>query len=76
MEASITEFIQSEAGLILATILLLVGLCDLLGGHYIARYRPELLPLPSGQLKKFMTLIYFISSFLVLIGLYMLYVRA
>ncbi|MDG1286800.1 MAG: hypothetical protein P8P30_04465 [Rickettsiales bacterium] len=76
MEVEITAFIHSEMGYITALVLIMLGLCDLVSGYYITRYRPDLLPIPAEKLKPIMMAVYFVSSFLVLIGIYMLYIRA
>lgn len=76
MEAQITEFIRSDTGYIIAIVFIVLGVCDLASGYYITRYRPQLLPIPFETLRKVMTAIYFAASLLVLIGLYMLYLRS
>jgi len=76
MEQEITQFINSDSGFITALILVVLGVSDLASGYYLARYRPEMIPLPPHLLNRFMTAIYFVSSFLVLVGIYMLYIRA
>lgn len=76
MEQAITEFIHTEAGFITALVLIFLGLSDLGSGYYLMRYRPDLIPLPANKLERFMMAIYFISSFFVLVGGYMLYLRA
>lgn len=76
MEAAITEFINSDTGYITAIVFIVLGLSDLGSSYYITRYKPEFLPIPAEKLQIIMTAIYFAASLLVLIGLYMLYIRA
>ncbi len=76
MEQSITQFIHSDGGLITAWVLIVLGLSDLASGYYMVNYRPDLIPLPANKLQALMTTLYFLSSFLVLTGIYMIYIRA
>lgn len=75
MEENITQFVHSEGGFITAIVLIILGLSDLVSAYYVTNYRPDLLPLPADKVKSLMTIIYFVSSLLVLIGFYMLYIR-
>lgn len=76
MEQAITEFVHSSGGYITAIAFIVLGISDMASGYYIIKYKPELLPITHEKLSNIMTAIYFAASLLVLIGLYMLYLRA
>lgn len=72
MVETIDAFIKSDNGFILGIALFGMGLADLFSAWFLTKVRPEMLPLSDEVKARLFPILFFVTSFMLLLGGYMI----